>query len=129
MAVKSALKISTLSYAIVYVKDTKKALEFYTNVLGFKVKVNAPDWVEFETGATTVALHGDTELKEQGRNTTVLVFPVENIDEAHEALKNSGAKVIKAPHQVCETPDGYGYSCDFEDVEGNLLSLYAEKKK
>jgi predicted enzyme related to lactoylglutathione lyase len=59
----------------------------------------------------------------------VLVFPVDNIDDAHEVLKSNGVKIVKTPHQVCETPTGIGYSVDFEDPDGNLLSVYAEKPK
>jgi lactoylglutathione lyase len=128
MTVKSSLKVSTISYAIVYVKDTAKSLAFYRDVLGCKVKVEAPGWVEFDLGPVTLALHGEEKARpiERGNN-TLLVFPVPDVFEAHEALKASGVKIYEAPKMVCETPTGKGYSLDFADLDGNLLSFYSEK--
>lgn len=129
MPVKTNLKVSTISYAIVYVKDTTKSLPFYRDVLGLKAKVEAPGWVEFETGAVTLALHGDEHLKDHQKNSVVLVFPVDNIDRAHEELKAAGVKIVEAPKQVCEGEDSVGMSLEFEDPDGNRLSFYADKKK
>ena len=95
MPVKTNIKVSTLSYAIVYVKDTAKALNFYRDVLGATVKVDSPGWVEFETGATTLALHADEEHSPHGRNSVLPVFPVDNIREAFNALKEAGVKIIR----------------------------------
>jgi lactoylglutathione lyase len=130
MAVVTSLKVSTVSYAIVYVKNAQQSLAFYRDVLGLKVKVDSPDWVELETGATTVALHSEDRNKPITRgNNTVLVFTVEDVFAAHEALKAAGARVTEAPKVVCETPTGTGYSLEFVDADGNLLSLYSEKQK
>ena len=131
MPTKSSLKLSTIGYAIVYVKDIAKSVPFYRDVLGVRVKVEGTGWAEFDTGATTLALHAEEEGKthDARSGSTMLVFPVESIDDAHEVLKSNGVKIVKAPHQVCETPTGIGYSIDFEDPDGNLLSLYTEKKK
>jgi lactoylglutathione lyase len=129
MPVKTNLKISTISYAIVYVRDTAKSVSFYRDVLGAKVKVDSPGWVEFDMGATTLALHSDTEFKGERRNSVVVVFPVDNIDKAYEELKAAGVKIVTAPHQVCEAEDTVGVSCDFEVPDGNLLSFYGNKKK
>ena len=59
MSVKSPVKLSTLAYVILYVADTEKSLPFYRDILGLKVKSGDPGWVELETGATTLALHGE----------------------------------------------------------------------
>ena len=129
MPVKTNIKVSTLSYAIVYVKDTAKALNFYRDILGATVKVDSPGWVEFETGATTLALHVDEDQSPRGRSSVVPVFPVENIRDAFHALKEAGVKIRKEPHEVCQVPGGVGMSLDFEDPDGNLLSFYGVEKK
>ena len=49
MPTSTKVKLSKLSYVIVYVKDTEKATQFYRDVLGMPVKVDAPGWVEFDT--------------------------------------------------------------------------------
>src|SRR5262245_8140037 len=46
-----------LVYAIKYVADMNKAIAFYRDKLGLKLRFESPFWSEFETGATTLALH------------------------------------------------------------------------
>jgi hypothetical protein len=46
-----------LKYAIKFVADMDKAVKFYRDVLGLKVKFESPGWSEFVTGETTLALH------------------------------------------------------------------------
>lgn len=129
MAVTTSLKVSTISYAIVYVKDTAKALPFYRDILGAKVKVDSPGWVEFDMGPVTLALHGEApERPIQRGNSSLIVFPVDDVFEAHDLLKSAGVKIIESPKMVCETPTGKGYSLDIADPDGNLLSFYSEKE-
>ena len=47
----------TLHYAIVFVKDMKKSIAFYQDVIGLALKFESPEWSEFVTGQATVALH------------------------------------------------------------------------
>lgn len=125
---ETGIKLSTISYAIVYVKDAMKSMAFYRDVLGAKVKVESPTWVEFDLGDITLALHGEEKERPIHRgNGTLLVFPVSDVFEAHDVLKAQGVKIFEAPKMVCETPTGKGYSLDFEDPDGNLLSFYSEK--
>ncbi|HEY9718916.1 MAG TPA: VOC family protein [Trichormus sp.] len=134
MPVKSSLKVSSLSYVIVYVNDTAKALPFYKEVLGFKVKSEVPGWVELDLGNnTTLALHGEdktdpTKAVRRG-NSTIAVFNVDDVNEAFETLKSNGVKVLNTPQVVCETPDHLGMCVEFEDPDGNALSLFAMHKK
>lgn len=134
MPVTTNLKVSTLAYVIVYVKDTEKALPFYKDVLGFKVKNAVPGWVELDMGNTTLALHGEDKNAEPAKavkrgNNTVAVFNVDNANEAHEVLKSHGVKIVNAPQVVCETPEHVGMCVEFEDPDGNVLSLFGMHKK
>lgn len=131
MPVSTDVKLSTLSYVILYVKDTKKSVPFYRDTLGVKVKVDDNGWVELDTGAVTLALHAAEDYKPSMSETQpVVVFPVENIQQAYEALKAKGVKFEKEPQIVCEH-DGnqVGKSADFRDPDGNRLSIYGIEKK
>ena len=46
-----------LVYAIKYVADMSKAVAFYRDTMGLKLRFESPFWSEFDTGATTLALH------------------------------------------------------------------------
>jgi len=126
MPVKTNVKISTLGYVIVYVKDTKQAVPFYRDTLGMSLKSEEDGWVEFETGSTTFALHGQEDLKaERVLGQPVPVFTVEDFYGTYEALKSSGVPIAKEPQQVCEAgPGQLGMSAEFKDPDGNLLSIF-----
>ncbi len=126
MTVKTDVKLATLSYVILYVTDTEKALPYYRDTLGLKLKSNEDGWVEFDTGAVTVALHHADELPaRQLEAAPTLVFGVEKIQEAYEGLKQKGVKFHKEPQPVCETPDHIGMCAEFSDPWGNVLSIFA----
>lgn len=129
MSVKTEVKLKTLSYVILYVPDTKAALPFYTEKLGMTVKLDDDGWIELESGAATLCLHSSKDVPEGKRQAMpTMVFEVENIDETYSQLKDKGIKFEKEPHEVCSTPEGKGYSADFTDPYGNVLSIYGLKK-
>lgn len=130
MPTSTGLKLSTLSYVIIYVKDTEKSVAFYRDKLGMTVKVNHPGWAELETGATTLALHG-TDKPTPAESNACLVFQVDSIHEATAELKNRGIAFKEEPREVCEEGDKVGLSADFTDLDGNVLSIfgYVPKKQ
>ena len=46
-----------LSYVIEFVGDMERAVKFYRDVVGLPLKFQSPEWSEFSTGDTTLALH------------------------------------------------------------------------
>lgn len=132
MPASTDVKIKALSYVIIYVPDTKNATKFYTEKLGFDVKMEEDGWVELESGPTTIALHAaEPDMQQPTAQTLapILVFKVDNIQDAYTALKAKGIEFKSEPHEVCSTPDHVGYSADFSDLFGNKLSIYGETKK
>ncbi len=130
MPVPTDVKLSTLSYVILYVKDASKAVTFYSETLGLQVKFNEQGWVEFKSGAVTLALHSDDKLpaKRQGGE-PIVVFNVEDIQHAYDGLRAKGVKFEKEPQVVCEIEGKIGRSADFTDPDGNRLSIFAYSAK
>ena len=130
MAVKTDVKLATLSYVILYVSNTKEATAFYRDTLGMKVKMDEEGWVELDAGAVTLALHHhEGQLPKEREGQPIVVFGVEKIHEAYEALKSKGIKFSDEPHEVCQTPDHVGLSADFKDPWGNAISIFGMEKK
>jgi lactoylglutathione lyase len=46
-----------VDYVMVNVSDMNRSVAFYGDTLGLSVKFESPSWSEFQTGATTLALH------------------------------------------------------------------------
>jgi len=128
MAVKSELKLATLSYVIVYVQDTTVSLPFYRDILGMTLKSEESGWVEFETGGTTLALHVMKPGEKHAGNTKgqpIIVFTVDNVHEVRAELLSRGVTFKTECEVVCEAGDHVGMSTNFYDPDGNLYSIFS----
>lgn len=111
-----------IDYTMVIVSDMRRSVEFYRDKLGIPLKFESPEWTEFQTGATTLALHGGGVPRE-GRGggqdkeagTCSIGFNVEDVDKTYEELKGKGIFFVMPPMQregegiklaVCLDPDG-----------------------
>ena len=45
------------SHAIIFVSDMARSIAFYRDVLGLPLRFESPEWTEFETPGSTLALH------------------------------------------------------------------------
>jgi catechol 2,3-dioxygenase-like lactoylglutathione lyase family enzyme len=115
-------------YVTVFVKNQDKALDFYTNVLGFEKRADVPkpDAPRF----VAVGLKGQELLLVlwpgtpgqgqpfEGRSTAAYTFETKDCRKAFEALKSRG---VKFDTEVLEYP--FGYVAVFQDPDGNHLQL------
>ena len=124
-----AVVLGSLSYVILYVKDVLKVVPFYRDTLGMKVKGEVNEWwTELDAGACTLALHKSEAAPPTSKEAPTPVFNVADIRAAQAALKACGVKASE-PHQVCDDGDKVGLSSDFQDPEGNRLSIFGLVKK
>lgn len=128
-AKSSAVALNNLAYLILSVKDVLKAVPFYRDTLGMKVKGEAnPFWTELETGGCTVALHKCEGAPAKAKSAPIPVFKVADVRGTYKALKARGVKASE-PHVVCEYDGQVGMSSELKDPEGNLLSIFGLVKK
>ncbi len=103
-----------LAYAIVFVSDMKRSLDFYRDVLGLPLKFESPGWTEFSTEGATVALHA------AGRTPAGNCHPgihVDNLEEFHKIMMAKGVRCIQPPQEqfgaklaVYADPDGLPFT-------------------
>ncbi len=135
--------ITKISHTNVYVLDQQEALDFYTNKLGFEVRVDNTfgqfRWltvgpkgnadIELFLAPISEQMLGDKETAEQIRELVkkgVFSGPVlecEDIYATYEELKSKGVEFTKPP-----TEEFYKTEAVFKDNSGNWFSL-GEKKK
>jgi lactoylglutathione lyase len=116
---------SKVDYIMVNVSDMSRSVAFYHDVLGLSLKFESLGWSEFQTGATTLALHhaparaGDRPPSEPMAGTCSIGFSVEDLTAAHRQLTARGARFVIPPTErpeegirlaVCIDPDGLGIS-------------------
>ena len=93
-------------YVMITVSDMDRSIAFYRDLLGFALRFASPGWTEFETGATTLALHGGgrpaaapaiagTEQPLAG--TCSIGFNVPDVDATHAALVERGVRFVMPP--------------------------------
>jgi lactoylglutathione lyase len=118
---------SKVDYVMVNVADMPRSVAFYRDVLGLRLKFETPGWSEFDTGATTLALHAASpSALSQGAaqagptaGTCSLGFSVPNLNATYAELCDRGARFVMPPTDqpteeirlaVCLDPDGLAIS-------------------
>jgi predicted enzyme related to lactoylglutathione lyase len=124
----SKTRITEVGTVMVPVSDQDRALEFYTDVLGFERRIDSPtaDGLRF----LTVAVEGqDFELvlwpgtpgqaqPAQGRVPAAYTIETDDCRQAFEELKSRG---VTFETEVLEYP--WGSIALFEDPDGNRLQI------
>ena len=103
-----------LNYVIKYVADMDKAVAFYRDRLGLELRFQSPDWTEFSTGETTLALHAASDSHPAG--SASVGFGVDDIDRFYEDAKNDGVEFTAEPtetfgHRIARFKDCEGAEC------------------
>ncbi|MGO1922738.1 MAG: VOC family protein [Jeotgalicoccus sp.] len=116
-----------------FVDDQNKALQFYTDVLGFVKKHDVPAgkfrWItvvskDNENGTELVLEPNDNQAAQDYQNSLVqqgipaTMFGVDNIDEEYERLKAHGVEFTMEPKAAGDIKLAI-----FNDTCGNLIQL------
>ena len=123
---------NTKAFSGFSVDDLQKAKRFYGEVLGLEVVDNPMGLLELNIqGGNNIIIY--PKPNHIAATFTVLNFPVENIDEAVDALIEKGVTFeqyegeIKTDTKgICRNPEG-PYIAWFKDPAGNILSVLEEK--
>jgi catechol 2,3-dioxygenase-like lactoylglutathione lyase family enzyme len=127
----------------VFVDDQDKALEFYTEVLGFVKKADFPAGSARWLTVVSPELPDDIELLLEPDDNPAIdsparkfkkalfkaglpyaAFAVEDIQEEYERLKKLGVEFFSEPTIYPENPAGPVTAAVFDDTCGNLIMLY-----
>lgn len=125
-------------YAIVYVKDVKKTLDFYETCFGVKKGFLAEtgEYGELETGATKLAFAAMTMAEKNGfkvdtrslpngiHPTFEVAFVTDDVDGMFNKAVEKGAVKVKAPEQK-----PWGQTVGYvKDVNGYLVEICSPMK-
>jgi len=120
--------LEAIAYATVFVSDQDKALDFYTNVLGFEQRFDnpTPDGPRFltvglpEQEFQLVLWPGTPGQAQPLKSHTPGAYTIDtgNFQKAYQTLKSRG---VQFDTEVLEYP--WGYLAVFQDPDGNRLQL------
>jgi len=109
----------------------KRSINFYRDILGFPLKFETPEWSEFESEGTTVALHisEQTNPDQIEKNETIAGrcrpgFSVPDLDALHEKLISFGTRCIQQPKEsfgvrIAQYLDPDGLAVSISESAGN----------
>jgi catechol 2,3-dioxygenase-like lactoylglutathione lyase family enzyme len=123
-------KLTQLGIVMLGVHDLARSLEFYRDKLGLTVKSEMRGFAFLEAGSVTLALSeplarslGTPEGSLAGA--AELVFTVEGVREAYEALAARGVNFTHEPRVVAGTQ----WAANFDDPDGHKLSVFGPERK
>jgi catechol 2,3-dioxygenase-like lactoylglutathione lyase family enzyme len=123
-------KLSKISIVMLGVRDLARAVNFYRDTLGLKVQFQSAEFAFLDAGGVTLALALPLAQALGGANAKLggaaeLVFAVDDVQSAFEALSAKGVKFIRLPHNVI----GAQWAANFEDPDGHALSVFGANPK
>ena len=96
--------ISKIDYVMITVSNMARSVAFYKDKLGLPMKFGTPEWTEFQTGTTVLALHGGGQTPDAPRDPNAhyagscsIGFNVDNLDLAYEQLEAKGVTFVMPP--------------------------------
>jgi catechol 2,3-dioxygenase-like lactoylglutathione lyase family enzyme len=127
---KTATHITRMGVAMVPVSDQDRAIEFYTEKLGFEKRADTPygngdRWVEVAPsgGTTRVALVPATESNPVGSGGTI-AFATTDVEADHATLRDHGVEVDE---QIMRMGDPVPPMFFFSDQDGNRLLIVQDE--
>jgi methylmalonyl-CoA/ethylmalonyl-CoA epimerase len=118
--------LSRIGQIAINVKDVKRALAFYRDVLGMRLLFEAPPGLAFfDCGGVRLML-GRVERPEHDHPASTLYYRVDDIHAAHETLVSRGVRFEGKPHLVAKLPAHDLWLAELRDSEGNVLALMSE---
>lgn len=119
-----------INYVIVLVSDMMRSTAFYRDVIGLSVRFESPDWTEFATEGSTLALHS-AEARGTAADDPLQVpagrcrpgLSVANLDEFHQRMTRHGVTCIQPPKDI------FGARvAQYLDPDGLAISVSEERR-
>lgn len=121
--------ISKLKFASIPVKDQNRALDFYTEKLGFTIITDKPfdgkqRWIELRipNAETRLVLFTPDGHENRVGTFTGLSFSCDDVDQTYEEYKARGVQFEGPPQK-----QPWGTFAKFKDSEGNFFVLSTSK--
>jgi len=118
------MEVLSIDLSWIVVKDLKKAIKYYTEVVGLKLMEHNEEyhWAELQghQGGARLGIAQECDMEEvkPGQN-AVVTFRVDNIEDALEEMKKKGAACVG---KLFEVP-GHVKMQTVQDTDGNRFQM------
>jgi len=108
-----------ISVVLIGVTDMRRAVQFYRDVVGLKVKFQTDEYTEFRTHGAVLALEKRNQVVATG---PAFTFPTTDIRRDHEQLRKAENRFWKELRE-----ESFGWVMMPEDSEGNIFEVVEYK--
>ena len=117
-------KLTQINMVLLGVENLERAVTFYRDQLGLTVRNQMEGFAFLNAGEVTLVLSEPLARSRQPKNGAVeVVFPVQHVRPAYEALKAGGVNFIVEPRNV----SGPFWAANFLDPDGHLFSIFGNE--
>jgi catechol 2,3-dioxygenase-like lactoylglutathione lyase family enzyme len=119
-------KLSKIGYIMLGVKNLASSVAFYRDKLGLSLAQESTSEFAFLNGGGVMLALGVPLARHtgQGPGATEIVFSVDEITSAYDALRGKGVEFTREPSNVT----GAMWAANFNDPDGHRLSIFGPKK-
>lgn len=121
-------------WPVLHYDDTRAALRFLVDVLGFEQAVAAPDEhggighgeLRWPGGGALVfgsTRHTDSVHGRMRAGASAVYVVSDDVDAVHRRVVDAGGEVLEAPHETRFGSGAAAYVCTVRDPEGNLWTF------
>ena len=119
-------KLEKIGVIMLDVTELARSVAFYRDRLGLTLQQQFESFAFFNGGGVTLLLRQTSPQTRSGvPGATEVVFSVEGVREAHEALKGKGVAFTLEPRVV----SGPMWAANFNDPDGHRLSVFGPERK
>jgi catechol 2,3-dioxygenase-like lactoylglutathione lyase family enzyme len=119
-------RLTQVSVVMLGVRDVRRSLGFYRDKLGLEVQREIPGFVFLKAGPITLCLSEPAaKVRGQVAGAGEIVFAVEDVTAAYQALRGKGVQFTHEPRSVAPATG----LANFDDPDGNHLSIYGTESK
>jgi len=116
--------LNKIGNIMVGVSDLERSTAFYRDQLGLTLAGSHPGFAFFQGGGVTLVLSRElAKVADPIAGAVEIVFAVDNVQAAYDALKARGVEFFREPCQI--TPTDWG--ANFRDPDGHLLSVFGPR--
>lgn len=119
-------KLARVSVVMLGVTDLGRAVTFYRDTLGLSVKFEIPGFAFLDGGGVSLCLSQPlARASDRLAGATEVVFAVDDVTGAYEALRERGVRFTHEPRNV----NGSDWAATFEDPDGHTLSVFGPRHR
>jgi catechol 2,3-dioxygenase-like lactoylglutathione lyase family enzyme len=120
------IKLTKIGVIMLGVTDLARSVAFYRDKLGITVKQQVEAFVFLDGGGVMLVLTPSlTKATGRAAGATEIVFSVDDVRAAYEALRARGITFTQEPRVV----SGPMWAANFEDPDGHMLSIFGPERR